>query len=46
MRRDDRAFDRDVVSAFQGCELLGQCRVGKSQAVADEREVDPVGGGE
>ena len=39
-----RAFDSDVVGAFQRRELLGQGRVGKSQRVADEREVDPVGG--
>src|SRR6187431_1165046 len=38
--------DHDVAGVVQGGELLGQRGVGESQPIADEREVDPVGGGQ
>jgi hypothetical protein len=39
-------FDHDVTGVLQGGELLGQRRVGQCQPITDEREVDPVGGGQ
>ena len=37
-----RAIDGDVTGVLQRRELLRQCGVGETEAIADEREVDPV----
>jgi hypothetical protein len=42
----NETFDRDVAGSFQGGDLFRQRRVGQSQPITDEGEVDPVGAGE